>query len=79
MPNMSNNTSLYDYYNYDNFKVEHAPNNFAAQPKRLLPEQINMNISKDKDGDANDILRKEANINDVIKKLFSRPITNEFS
>jgi len=49
MPNMSNNTSLYDYYNYDNFKVEHAPHNFAAQPKRLLPEQINMNISKDKD------------------------------
>jgi len=46
---MSNNTSLYDYYNYDNFKVEHAPNNFAAQPKKLLPEQINMNISKDKD------------------------------
>jgi len=49
MPNMSNNTSLYDYYNHDNFKVEHAPHNFAAQPKRLLPEQINMNISKDKD------------------------------
>jgi len=46
---MSNNTSLYYDYNYDNFKVEHAPNNFAAQPKKLLPEQINMNISKDKD------------------------------
>ena len=26
----------------------------------------------------NDILRKEANINEVIKKLLSRPITNEF-
>ena len=47
MPNMSNNTSLYDYYNYDNFKVEHAPNNYAVQPRRLLPEQKNMDKNVD--------------------------------
>ena len=77
MPNMSNNTSLYDYYNYDNFKVEHAPNNFAAQPRRLLPEQINMNKNVDnedydnKDYDNEDYDNKDYDNNEDKKILES--------